>query len=102
MNSQSKKVVEEEEADKAFLRLFSGGLSVAEVMTFIIIREMRRLLGDKVELRLTREKKTYLNDLRRDLCIVDKVIVAYMIGKCESIRQVDHDDSNIGKTTTSS
>jgi len=100
LDSQDKKVIHKEEADKAFLRLFSGGLSVAEVMMFI--REMRNLLGDKVELNLTGEKKTYLNDLRRDLCIVNRVIVAYMIGKCESIRQIDHDDSNIGKTTISS
>ena len=100
LDSQNKKVISKEEADKTFLRLFSGGLSVAEVMMFI--REMRTLLGDKVELNLKGEKKTYLNDLRRDLCVVNRIIVAYMIGKCTHIRQIDHDDSNIGKTTISS
>ena len=43
LDGQSKRVVEKKEAEKTFLRLFSSGFSVAEVMTFI--REMRKLLG---------------------------------------------------------
>ena len=100
LDSQSKKAVKEEGADKTLLRLFSGGSSAAEATT--LIRETRRLLGDKVELKLTGEKRAYLNDLRRDLCVVSRVVVAHMIGKRESIRQVDHDDGDVGKTTTSS
>ena len=46
-------------------------------------------------------EQTYLNNFRRDLTLICKIVNAIRIGWCQHIRQLGSDDSNFGTVTTS-
>ena len=86
-----------EETDALCRRLFSSGMSVPQVQTFIT--EVGRLTEGKLRLDIRGDSKSYLNSLRRDLYGMNRLVAAIQVGFSYSIQQIDHDDSNFGHVT---
>ena len=86
-----------EDTDAMCKRLYGAGMSTGEVQKFI--EEMCLLVDGKLKLAFGGCSRSYLDNLRRDLLGENRLLCAIVIGMCDEIKQINHDDSNVGDVT---